>query len=108
MSEETKGKLDKIYDDLKQMRDEIKLKLHLGGMELRDQWKQLDSEWSTWTHQLGKELNAKGEELEKKLREAGGEDLRKAETATRVAISKLERGFKEVKDKLADGSQGKE
>ena len=38
MSEETNEPLDKTYDELKQLRDEIRLKLQLGGMELRDEW----------------------------------------------------------------------
>jgi len=102
MSEEMQDTLDKVYDDLKQLRDEIGLKQHLASMELRDQWNELDSEWSSWTHQLGKSLKAEGENLEKGLREAGGADLRKIEIATRVVISKLKRGFKEIADKLAD------
>ena len=100
MSEETNEPLDKTYDELKQLRDEIRLKLQLGGMELRDDWEKLDAEWSTWTHQLGQEFEATAEDLEKKLREAGGEDLRKIEIAMKLEISKLKRGFREVADKL--------
>jgi len=100
MTEETQAPLDKTYDELKQLRDEIRLKLQLGGMELRDEWEKLDAEWSTWTHQVGEQLEAKAEDLEQKLREAGGEDLRKIEVATKLEISKLKRGFREVADKL--------
>jgi len=42
------------------------------------------------------------EDLEKKLRELGGDDLRKIEIKTKVAISKFQRGFKEIADKLSD------
>lgn len=97
MSEEA---LDKIYDELKHMHDEIKLKLHLGGMELRDEWKELDAEWDTWTHQLSQELEAKAADVEEKIRAAGPDDLRKAEIATRLAVSKLKAGFKELAEKL--------
>lgn len=103
MSEENQDTLDKIYEDLKRLRDEIGLNLHLAGMEVRDQWNQLDSEWSNWTHQLAKDLDAKAEEVDESLREAGGDDLRKLEIKTKVAISKLKRGFTEVRDKLAEG-----
>ncbi len=99
MSEET---LNKVYEELKELRDQIGLKLHLGGMKLRDQWNELDGEWSSWTHQLEQELDAKGGEIEHRIREAGGEDLRKIEIKTKLAISKLKRGFKEVAEKLAD------
>jgi hypothetical protein len=100
MTEETQAPLDKTYDELKQLRDEIRLKLQLGGMELRDEWEKLEGEWDTWTHRLGQELEAKAEDLEQRLREAGGEDLRKIEVATKLEIGKLKRGFQEVADKL--------
>ena len=100
MSEETNEPLDKTYDELKQLRDEIRLKLQLGGMEVRDEWEKLEGEWDTWTHQLGQQLEAKADDLEQRLREAGGEDLRKLEVATKLEISKLKRGFQEGADKL--------
>jgi len=94
--------LDKVYDDLKQLRDEIGLKVHLGSMGLRDQWRELETDWGNWTHQLAQELQAKGEDLEAELREAGGEDLRKLEVKTKLAIGKLKKGFEEVSSKLKD------
>jgi hypothetical protein len=100
MTEETNEPLDKTYDELKQLRDEIRLKLQLGGMEVRDEWEKLEGEWDTWTHQLGQQLEAKAEDLEQRLREAGGEDLRKLEVATKLEIGKLKRGFQEVADNL--------
>jgi hypothetical protein len=103
MTEETNEPLDKTYDELKQLRDEIRLKLQLGGMEVRDEWEKLEGEWDTWTHQLGQQLEAKAEDLEQRLREAGGEDLRKLEVATKLEIGKLKRGFQEVADKLTKG-----
>jgi ElaB/YqjD/DUF883 family membrane-anchored ribosome-binding protein len=103
MSEETNEPLDKTYDELKQLHDEIRLKLQLGGMEVRDEWEKLEGEWDTWTHQLSQQLEAKAEDLEQKLREAGGEDLRKLEVATKLEIGKLKRGFQEVADKLTKG-----
>ena len=100
MSDEIQETLDKVYDDLKQLRDEIGLKLHLAGMDLRDQWNELESDWTNWTHQISQDLGAAGGDIEKGLREAGGEDLRKLEVKTKVTISKLKRGFKDVADKL--------
>ena len=100
MSGEKQDALDKIYDELKQIHDQIALKVHLGGMELRKKWNELDTEWETWIEQVKADLEAKGDDLETRLREAGGEDLRKVEIKTKLAISKLEKGFKEVAEKL--------
>ena len=94
--------LDKIYDDLKKLRDRIGLKLHLAGMDVRDQWEDLESEWSSWTHQIAQDLSAAAEDVETRLREAGGDDLRKLQIKTKVAIGKLERGLKDIADKLPD------
>ena len=74
---ENEGTLDKVYEDLKQLRDEIALKVHLGSMELRDEWRGLERDWDTWTHQLQQGLEETGADLEERLRNAGGDDLRK-------------------------------
>jgi hypothetical protein len=39
-----KAELQKGSELLKTLRDEIKVKLHLGGMEARDQWAKLEPE----------------------------------------------------------------
>lgn len=68
------------------MHDDIKLKSNLDGMELRNEWNELDAQSDTWTHQ--------------KIREAGPDDLRKAEIATRLAVSRLKASFKQLAEKL--------
>jgi hypothetical protein len=42
MSEKQQIALDELISTLKQQRDELKLKLHLGKAELRDEWNALD------------------------------------------------------------------
>jgi hypothetical protein len=39
-----KAELQKGAELLKTLRDEIKVKLHLGGMEAKDQWEKLEPE----------------------------------------------------------------
>jgi hypothetical protein len=43
-NKETKHELDKPLATLKTLRDEIKVRIHLAGMEARETWSQLDSE----------------------------------------------------------------
>jgi hypothetical protein len=100
MSAEPEGTLDTVYGELKQLRDEMALKVHLGGMELRETWNELEREWDNWVDQLKEDLQTTGDGLEKDLRKAGGEDLRKLELKTKVIVSKLERGLKDVSKKL--------
>ncbi len=41
---------DDILNDLKQKRDEIALKIHLGSKELQDEWKELEGKWQDFSH----------------------------------------------------------
>jgi hypothetical protein len=102
MSEETNDTLHEIYDELKKGRDEILLKLHLGGMELRDKWQEVEPEWEAWTQELGEALGTKSEELEQRLRDAGGEDLRRLEVKTRKVAGKLKQSFSEIVEILSE------
>lgn len=37
--------MDKLLDDLKQKRDELRLQIHLGSKEAQDEWEELESKW---------------------------------------------------------------
>jgi predicted nucleic acid-binding Zn-ribbon protein len=37
--------LEKELDNVRRARDELKVRLHLGGAEIRDQWEKLDRGW---------------------------------------------------------------
>jgi hypothetical protein len=39
---------DKIVADLKQLRDEAKVKAHLGSMALKDEWDEVEKRWETF------------------------------------------------------------
>jgi hypothetical protein len=41
-SEQVKDRAQDTLDELKTLRDEIRVNLHLAGMDLRDEWKQLE------------------------------------------------------------------
>jgi len=40
--EQVKERLQGTFDELRTLRDEIRLDLHLGGMDLRDEWEKLE------------------------------------------------------------------
>ena len=42
---EGKGDLDRLAQDLKQVRDEIELKIHLAAADARDEWHDLEKKW---------------------------------------------------------------
>ena len=40
--EEVRYKLEALLAELQRLRDEIRVRIHLGGMDLRDQWKEFE------------------------------------------------------------------
>ena len=61
-----------LAEDLARTRDELKLQLHLGGEEAKDEWEKLEKKWSKFstdarlhetTTQVGSALGKLGEEL---------------------------------------------
>ena len=47
-------------DDLKKLRDEVKLKIHLGTMEVKDEWEELEKKWDQFTRDADLEKTAEG------------------------------------------------
>jgi hypothetical protein len=43
-TENTKDPRTSQWDDLKTLRDEIRLEIHLAGMDLRDEWQRIERE----------------------------------------------------------------
>ncbi len=69
-------------EDLKHLRDELRLQMHLGSMELQDEWEELEKKWTEFTREaelqrtskgVGSALESVGDELMK-----GYERLKKA------------------------------
>lgn len=36
---------DELFDDLKRLRDELKLKMHLGSADAKSAWEELEGKW---------------------------------------------------------------
>ena len=43
-----KGTLDKLADDLKQLREEVELQMHLASADARDQFADLEKKWESF------------------------------------------------------------
>ncbi|MBI4754989.1 MAG: hypothetical protein HY778_06105 [Betaproteobacteria bacterium] len=75
---EEKSQIDKLFDDLRQQRDELKLKIHLAQADARDEWEALETKWE----QMKPRIEAAGEEAAKASRnvlsglEIIGEEIR--------------------------------
>lgn len=76
-----KQELSPVIDELSQLRDEIRVRLHLGGLDARDEW-----------YHLEKRLD----EVEQAVERAAGE----AADATRGLAQELRRSMRGFRDRL--------
>lgn len=95
--DEKKDRLDEAFNFIKQQRDELKLKMHLGGKEAQDEWARLEARWA--------ELEKKVQPLTGAVKEAaetGGEQARKVATAALdLTARELNEGYQKLR-KLLD------
>jgi len=50
---------DQIVTDLKQLRDEARVKAHLGAMEAQDEWRKLETKWENFEARAKLDRSAK-------------------------------------------------
>ncbi len=69
-----KQDLEATRDDLKRAADEIKLKLHLAGMDAKDAWDEIqpriadfERRFDSKADEVGEELKALGQEIKQRL-----------------------------------------
>jgi len=85
---DTKDWIDELLEDLKEQRDELRIRAHLAKLEASDEWEDLEK---------------KLEKLESKARAAGkaaadsGEDVG---AALRLLGQEIKQGFKNIAQKL--------
>jgi len=75
--------VQKLTDDLKRMRDEIKLKIHLGSMEAQSEWADLEQRWKAFREKA--EIDRTAGELGSIAKQLGS-DLRSAYERIRKAL----------------------
>jgi hypothetical protein len=76
------------YESLAQLRDDLKVRLHLGEMEARDQWQKLEPKW--W------ELQRKVAAVEK----ASAGAVQEITTAANLLIEELSKGYDRIRKAL--------
>ncbi len=87
MSEERRA-VDELITTLKQMRDEIKLKVHLANSELKGEWNKLDDRYQ----QLVKQYNP--------AKEAAAEASAGIWQSLKSVGEEIRTGFKKIRDAL--------
>jgi len=82
---------DRINDEfekLRTLRDELRVKIHLGKAEARDKWQELEGDWQ---HVEGK-IKVLGDETKESAREVG--------EATEVLVGELRDAYRRLRDLL--------
>jgi hypothetical protein len=49
--------LDELKQDLKQMRDELNLKMHLASLEMKEEWEELEEKMESFSSRAGLETS---------------------------------------------------
>lgn len=81
-------RLNEALESLKTLRDEVRLQIHLGKAELKDEWEQLEHKW---------------QETEQKIEAVGEEAKEKAEdvhNALNVVVEELSSAYSRIKQRL--------
>lgn len=69
------SKIEELKTDLSRLRDEAKVQVELGKMELREEWKELETKWNHFVvearlHESKEQVKASLETLAGELRQA--------------------------------------
>jgi hypothetical protein len=75
--------MHKLVEDLKTIRDEAKLKIHLGSKDAQDEWTELEKRWHTFKTKA--ELEKSASELSGSVKQLGSE-LKQAYIRLRGAL----------------------
>ncbi len=85
---EIKNQLEEELDNVRAMRDDLRVRLHLGGAELRDQWDKLERGWQHVEGRL-KVIGNESDEVASEIRET-----------LHVLAEQLKDGYERVKSVL--------
>ena len=85
---DAKEKITKAAEQLKQHRDELRLKLHLAKADAKDEWASLEKEWE----EMKPKLDAVCQEAGKTAESVGA--------ALGLAIEELKNGYERLRNRL--------
>lgn len=82
--------MNKLVEELKQQRDELKLKMHLGKAEAKEEWEKLEQQLEG----LEEKLDAKKGALSEVVDEASDN----VEAALEMAADEIKKGYARLRD----------
>jgi DNA repair ATPase RecN len=86
--ENLRDQMTKALEQLKQQRDELQVRLHLGKADAKDEWSRLENQWK----EIKPRLEAAREEVGKTAESVGA--------ALSLAIDELKKGYERLRSRL--------
>jgi len=80
--------IDELLNDLKQLRDELKLQIHLGKAEAKDEWDKLEEKWQDL------------KDRSRDIGEATDESAQDVGTAMELVVDELKKGYERIRKLL--------
>jgi len=77
--------IEEELEGLRTLRDELRVKLHLGAAEVQEQWEELDRKWSHAEGRL------------KVIREEAAEAAEDVGEAARLLVNELRNGYEQIR-----------
>lgn len=81
-------KLHEEIEELRQVRDELRVKLHLGKAEIAERWDEVEKKWS--------HLEAKA----KQLKEESQDSLEEIGSAAKLLAEEVRKGFANLRERI--------
>ncbi len=81
-------RLERELEDLRAMRDELRVRLHLGKLDAQEQWEQIEKQWQHVESKL------------KRAGEAGREVAEDIGEATSLVIEEMKEGYAKLRKLL--------
>ena len=91
MTERKEG-LDDLLESLRQQRDELRVQMHLAGVEAKQEWERLEKKWTR--------ILAEKSAESKPLREAVEESTKDVSAALEQVAEELKRGYQRIRDSM--------
>jgi len=87
--ETSKERLADVVAKLRQQRDELRLKVHLGAMEAKEEWAELEGKWQALESRLAE------------TRQGAAQKTREARANVAFIADELEAAYRRIRDGLA-------
>lgn len=88
LEDKIEDSFEEVFEALEQERDELRVRIHLAGMEVRDKWEELEAQWEQFV--------ARNEQLKREL-EPTVDDTKAALVLLREELAE---GYRKIRERM--------